>query len=146
MKSLKGKVALVTGASRGIGKGIAMVLGEAGATVYITARTLTKNSSPKRYTGSLNQTVREIKAVGGKAIPIKCDHSIDEDVKKVFKRIAGLAYDCGNWLCHETNLCRELGIPAVVGLDGIHQIQDGERLRVDGSTGRVYRLDFVEKK
>ena len=53
MQSLKGRVALVTGASRGVGKGIAIGLGEAGATVYLTGRTLEPGSSP----GGLGDTL-----------------------------------------------------------------------------------------
>ncbi|OGG50904.1 MAG: hypothetical protein A3F84_00080 [Candidatus Handelsmanbacteria bacterium RIFCSPLOWO2_12_FULL_64_10] len=55
--------------------------------------------------------------------------------------IAGLVYEDGNWLCHESNLCRELGKPAVVCMgDKIDLIQPGERLRIDGSKGTVHRL------
>ncbi|OQV21920.1 Dehydrogenase/reductase SDR family member 1 [Hypsibius exemplaris] len=80
-----GKVALVTGASRGIGKGIALQLGEAGATVYITGRTLEDGDSPAP--GSLRHTAQEIEKRGGKAVPIACDHNNDEDVAKVFQQI-----------------------------------------------------------
>ncbi|OQV21918.1 Dehydrogenase/reductase SDR family member 1 [Hypsibius exemplaris] len=83
--SLKGKVALVTGASRGLGKGIALQLGEAGATVYITGRTLEDGDSPAP--GSLRHTAKEIEARGGKAVPIACDHYNDADVAKVFEKI-----------------------------------------------------------
>ena len=59
-----------------------------------------------------------------------------------FTTIAGLVYSNGNWLCHETTLCRELGKPAVVGLgEQADAIRGGERLRIDGSTGMVYLLD-----
>ena len=59
-----------------------------------------------------------------------------------FTTIAGLVYSNGNWLCHETTLCRELGKPAVVGLgEKADVIRDGERLRIDGSTGMVYLVD-----
>jgi len=57
-----------------------------------------------------------------------------------FSIIAGLVYECGNWLCHETNLCRELGIPAVVCVPNIGQIRTGDLLRVDGTGGTVTRL------
>lgn len=82
--SLRGKIALVTGASRGIGRGIALQLGGAGATVYITAR------SPKpyhhKYPG-LQETADEITERGGKGIPIYCDHSKMDEVQQLFKQI-----------------------------------------------------------
>lgn len=57
-----------------------------------------------------------------------------------FPTIAGLAYEYGNWLCHEANLCRELSIPAVVALGGqIRGIQTGEILNLDGTEGTVIR-------
>ena len=60
-----------------------------------------------------------------------------------FPIIAGLVYEKGNWLCHESNLCRELGIPAVVALgEGINVIRCAERLQIDGREGTVARLDM----
>jgi len=58
-----------------------------------------------------------------------------------FPSIAGMVYENGNWLCHESNLCRELGIPAVVNLgQQIHLLLPGERLRIDGTKGIVMRM------
>jgi len=82
--ALAGKVCLVTGASRGIGKGIALQLGEAGATVYITGRSLRSSSGAR---GTLLETAEEIEGRGGKCIPVQCDHSNDEDIEKLFKQI-----------------------------------------------------------
>jgi len=84
MTVLAGKVCLVTGATRGIGKGIALQLGEAGAIVYITGRTL--KASGKDAT-SLETTAAEITSRGGKCIPIQCDHGNMDDVEKLFERI-----------------------------------------------------------
>lgn len=84
--ALSGKIALVTGASRGIGKGIALQLGEAGATVYITGRTVVA-SQGAAGPGSLQHTADEIKSRGGNAIPVACDHNKDEDIEKVFQQI-----------------------------------------------------------
>ncbi|XP_023347000.1 dehydrogenase/reductase SDR family member 1 isoform X2 [Eurytemora carolleeae] len=75
--SLKGKVCLVTGAARGIGKGIALQLGEAGATVYITGRT-EKN---------LKECAAEIKARGGNPVIVQMDHGNDADVENLFAKI-----------------------------------------------------------
>ena len=82
--ALDGKVAVVTGASRGVGKGIALGLGEAGATVYVTGRSLDSSDDPR---GSLKQTAQEIDKLGGKGIAARCDHAVDEQVKAVFDRI-----------------------------------------------------------
>jgi dehydrogenase/reductase SDR family protein 1 len=87
MNSLEGKVALVTGASRGIGKGIAQVLGECGATVYITGRTVNKNKSAGILPGSIDETASEISEGCGVCIAIPCDHRDDEAVRLVFDTI-----------------------------------------------------------
>merc|ERR1711976_579844 len=83
--ALEGRVCLVTGASRGIGKGIALQLGEAGATVYITGRSM-KNADGSR--GTLLETAKEIEDRGGRCIPVQCDHSKDEDVESLFRQIS----------------------------------------------------------
>ncbi|XP_055354851.1 dehydrogenase/reductase SDR family member 1-like [Paramacrobiotus metropolitanus] len=84
--ALSGKVALVTGASRGIGKGIALQLSAAGATVYITGRTL-QAAKDADFPGSLMQTADEICARGGSCIPVQCDHAKDDQIDEVFRQI-----------------------------------------------------------
>ena len=71
MQRLDGQVALVTGASRGVGKGIALELASAGATVYITGR-----------------RVEDMRYISGKGNAIECDHRDDEQVQSAFRRIA----------------------------------------------------------
>lgn len=84
-EALRGRVALVTGASRGVGKGIALALGEAGATVYVTGRTLEEGAAP--LPGTIGATAREVRERGGKGVAVRCDHAIDEQVKAVVQRI-----------------------------------------------------------
>ncbi|MBF2066147.1 MAG: SDR family NAD(P)-dependent oxidoreductase [Calothrix sp. C42_A2020_038] len=90
MTNLEGKVVLVTGATRGIGKGIAVGLGEAGATVYITGRSLDSNIS-NNY-GNLNDTKIAVEEAGGVCIPVQVDHSDDEQVRLLFERIQDEQY------------------------------------------------------
>lgn len=79
-----GKVALVTGCSRGLGKAIAARLAAEGATVALTARTL--DPDPK-YQGSLQQTVDEITAAGGRAVAIQADLSKSEERERLFAEV-----------------------------------------------------------
>jgi dehydrogenase/reductase SDR family protein 1 len=88
MPNLAGKVALVTGASRGVGKGIALGLGEAGATVYITGRTVVEGQGAVRLSGTIHQTTDEVNRLGGRGIAVRCDHRDDDAVRALFARIA----------------------------------------------------------
>jgi NAD(P)-dependent dehydrogenase (short-subunit alcohol dehydrogenase family) len=85
MGRLSGKIALVTGASRGIGKGIASVLGEQGATVYVTGRTVTQGTHP--LPGTVGETAAEVDRRGGKGIAVAVDHGDDAQVAALFERI-----------------------------------------------------------
>ena len=86
--NLKGKVAIVTGASRGIGRGVARGLGEYGATVYVTGRTEDGSGLPDflKDTG-IQKTADEVTALGGIGIAHRCDHARDEEVEKLFGRV-----------------------------------------------------------
>ena len=87
MAELAGKVAVVTGASRGIGKGIALGLGEAGATVYVTGRTVREGEGHAGLPGSIYATAEAVTAAGGRGIAILCDHRDDVQVEAVFARV-----------------------------------------------------------
>lgn len=83
--SLAGKIAVVTGGSWGVGKGCALGLGEAGATVYITGRT-SRIAKPDTPT-SVEHVADEVTALGGKGIGIVCDHTDDAQVEAAFKQV-----------------------------------------------------------
>ncbi len=79
------RVVVVTGASRGAGKGIACALGASGATVYVTGRTLEEGSAP--LPGTIAATAEAVTAAGGHGIPVACDHGVDADVEALFQRV-----------------------------------------------------------
>ena len=85
MSGLEGRVAIVTGASRGIGKGCALELGAAGATVYVTGRSVSESDHP--LPGTVGATAQEIDALGGTGIAVACDHRDDAAVAALFDRV-----------------------------------------------------------
>ena len=88
MYDLKGKVVVVTGASRGIGKGVALELGECGATVYVTGRTESSEGLPDFLKNTtIYETAKEVNRLGGIGIAHRCDFSKDEDIQELFERV-----------------------------------------------------------
>jgi len=87
MPSLEGTVAVVTGASRGAGRGIALVLGERGATVYVTGRSTRAEPNPDRP-GTIEDTADEVRARGGNGIAMRVDHTEPAEVATLIERIA----------------------------------------------------------
>src|SRR5512136_976428 len=84
---LKGKVALVAGATRGAGRGIACMLGEAGATVYCTGRSVRGKSATHDRPETIEETSEMVTARGGKGLWARVDHTDREQVKALFERV-----------------------------------------------------------
>ena len=82
--ALEEVVAVVTGASRGAGRGIALELGSAGATVYVTGRSVKGAPTTDDMPGTIDETAAEVTARGGKGVAIRCDHTVDHEVEALF--------------------------------------------------------------
>ena len=81
MGNLEGHIAVVTGASRGIGRGVAIGLGEQGATVYVTGRST--GDQPR----TIDTTAREVSEAGGRGVPVQTDHFDDDQIAAVFAKV-----------------------------------------------------------
>jgi NAD(P)-dependent dehydrogenase (short-subunit alcohol dehydrogenase family) len=85
---LKGRVALVAGATRGAGRGIACALGEAGATVYCTGRSVRGGpASGERRPETIEETAELVSARGGKGVAVQTDHTVEDQVGALFERV-----------------------------------------------------------
>ena len=87
MRPLDGKVAVVAGATRGAGRGIATALGEAGATVYCTGRSVSGNPGMKARPETIDETAAIVSARGGRGIAIRVDHTVPDEVAGLFERV-----------------------------------------------------------
>jgi NAD(P)-dependent dehydrogenase (short-subunit alcohol dehydrogenase family) len=98
MQSLRDRVAIVTGASRGGGRGVAVELGAAGATVYVTGRTTRTAPAPgyeaflahtgmAAMPGTIDDVADEVTAAGGRGVAVRCDHTDPDDVRELFARV-----------------------------------------------------------
>ncbi len=82
-RPLAGKICLVAGASRGVGRGVARALGEAGATVIVTGRSSEAGPRTDNRTETFEDTAREVEAAGGKGYPYRCDHTQEREVDQL---------------------------------------------------------------
>jgi NAD(P)-dependent dehydrogenase (short-subunit alcohol dehydrogenase family) len=84
---LAGQVAVVTGATRGAGLGIARVLGEEGAIVYVTGRSVRGAPTVTEYPGSVEDAADQVTARGGRGVAVRCDHTDEQSVVELFERV-----------------------------------------------------------
>jgi NAD(P)-dependent dehydrogenase (short-subunit alcohol dehydrogenase family) len=87
LKPLEGKIAVVAGATRGAGRGIATALGEAGATVYCTGRSVAGSPGMKNRPETIHETAEIVTARGGRGIAVQVDHSKPEQVARLFEQV-----------------------------------------------------------
>src|SRR5262245_6538382 len=87
MRPLARKVALVAGATRGVGRGIACMLGEAGATVYCTGRSTRKLPATPGRPETIEETAKLVNARGGRGIAVRVDHTVPAQVQRLVRRI-----------------------------------------------------------
>ena len=88
-QTLEGKVAVVAGATRGAGRGIAVSLGEAGATVYCTGRSVRGRPATEGRPETIEETAEMVTARGGRSVHVQVDHTKPDEVLALFERIAG---------------------------------------------------------
>jgi NAD(P)-dependent dehydrogenase (short-subunit alcohol dehydrogenase family) len=104
------RVAVVTGASRGVGKGIAVALGASRAIVYVTGRS-TEGGKDHPLGGTVQATAEAVAHAGGHGIAVPCDHSNDEDVRALFERVANEQGRLDILVNNATAVPRELAKP-----------------------------------
>ncbi len=90
MKPLEGKIAVVAGATRGAGRGIATALGEAGATVYCTGRSVPGSPGMKGRPETIGETAALVTARGGRGIALQVDHTVPDQVERLFEQVGAL--------------------------------------------------------
>src|SRR5687767_14180596 len=89
VRSLEGKIAVVAGATRGAGRGIATALGELGATVYCTGRSVPGKPGMKNRPETINETAEIVTGRGGRGIAVQVAHTVPEQVARLFEQVGG---------------------------------------------------------
>ena len=95
--TLEGKVALVAGATRGAGRGIAVELGAAGATVYVTGRTTRERQSEYGRPETIEETAELVSSAGGAGIAVRVDHLVADEVRALVGRIRAEQAGSTSW-------------------------------------------------
>lgn len=136
---LKGKVALVAGATRGAGRGIACMLGEAGATVYCTGRSMRGKSATKNRPESIEETAEMVTSHGGNGIYVQVDHTDREQVKSLFERVK-----------QEQNGCLDILVNDLTGDANMefksfaeHSLEKGLKVLENGSLSHIITSHFA---
>lgn len=124
MKTLEGRIAVVTGGSRGAGRGVAVELGAAGATVYVTGRSSRSAPVPPNYErflehahmkempGTIEDVAEEVTRAGGRGIAVRCDHTDPSQVRALFAQVGRLDILVNNaWGGHESFTLASLSAP-----------------------------------
>jgi NAD(P)-dependent dehydrogenase (short-subunit alcohol dehydrogenase family) len=129
MSDTPNRVAVVTGASRGVGKGIAIALGASSATVYVTGRS-SEGGKAHPLGGTVQGTAAAVSEAGGKGIAVSCDHSDDEQVRDLFERISEEQQRLDILVNNATSVPRELAKPGPFwkkSLDLVRMLDVGQR-------------------
>ena len=136
---LKGKVALVAGATRGAGRGIACMLGEAGASVYCTGRSMRGKSATKNRPESIEETAEMVTSHGGNGIYVQVDHTDREQVKSLFERVK-----------QEQNGCLDILVNDLTGDANMefksfaeHSLEKGLKVLENGSLSHIITSHFA---
>jgi NAD(P)-dependent dehydrogenase (short-subunit alcohol dehydrogenase family) len=136
---LKGKVALVAGATRGAGRGIACMLGEAGASVYCTGRSMRGKSATKNRPESIEETAEMVTSQGGNGIYVQVDHTDREQVKSLFERVK-----------QEQNGCLDILVNDLTGDANMefksfaeHSLEKGLKVLENGSLSHIITSHFA---
>ncbi len=123
------RVAVVTGASRGVGKGIAIALGASGATVYVTGRS-TEGDKSHPLGGTIQATATAVTEAGGTGVAVACDHGNDEQVRNLFERVGEEQQRLDILVNNATAVPRELAKPGPFwekSLDMLRILDVGQR-------------------
>ena len=135
---LKGKVALVAGATRGAGRGIACMLGEAGATVYCTGRSVRGHPATKNRSETIEETAEMVTARGGNGIFVQIDHTDREQVRALFERVGQEQNGCLDILVNDMTGDANMEFKPFVA----HSLEKGLQVLENGTISHIITSYF----